>query len=136
MILIFTDIILNIFSSVCWDFIDPIQDQSCMNLPNPHPNCSTYGYVIAWSKKLRQNFAIIIDNDYDATAASENSRKPIWLLFCTHFRFGFCKKTISDAEKSQEKIKIGSGKVRNLASENRADTLPPPLTTLPGGPAA
>ena len=34
MILIFTDIILNIFSSVGWDFIDPIQDPSCLNLPN------------------------------------------------------------------------------------------------------
>ena len=31
--LIFTDIILNIFSSVGWDFIDPIQDPVCLNQP-------------------------------------------------------------------------------------------------------
>ena len=57
------------------------------------------GYGIACSKKQRQIFAIIIYNDYNATAASENSRKPIWSLFCTHFRFGLCKKTVFDAEK-------------------------------------
>ena len=33
------------------------------------------------------------------------------------------KKQFLMPKKSQEKLKIGSGKVRNLASENRADTL-------------
>ena len=70
-------------------------------------------------------FVIIIDIDYGATAASENSRKPIWLLFCAHFRFGFCKKISfwcpKKSGKTQNRVRKKSGiKHLKIARENRS----------------
>ena len=119
-ILVFTDI-LNTFSKISLKNIGPIRDPSInfhLIMLGYSQTVAPYICRIACSKKACQNFAVIIDNlCYCRVCILQKT-------FLVTVLYPFIKVWNSfRCKKSQEKVMIRSGKVRNLAFENRAGTL-------------